>query len=458
MRITITTGGSRGDTQPFVALGVGLERAGHEVTIATHTPYEDYVRARGLRFHPVFGDPEADMRRLTGEDRPPGPVRFAVRNRRNMERSLGPMVSDYLDACRGADAVVYTYPGFMGYFVGRELGVPVIGAFVEPLSQPTATFQSALLPNAAPWLSLARGGEWLTASYNRASHVVAGQLFWQLLRGPANRALGERLGTDPVAFRGPFKQVSQERLPAVFGFSPAVVGDPPDWGEHLSVTGFWFLDETEEAGGGEGVIGAVKPSSTETSGGMWEPPEELVQFVERGGDVVSIGLGSNIEHDLAALNELLARATAMAGVRAVLVGGWSGFGTAITPAGVNPDFFYLVDEVPYEWLFPRVAAAVHHGGAGTAASAFRAGVPQVVVPSYHAQPFWGSLVQAHGVGPEPLDRSGLSLDGLTQGIREAVSNGDMQARAQELGERVRAENGITNAVTAIERAVEEAQL
>ena len=437
MRITVTTGGSRGDTQPFVALGVALQGRGHEVTIATHSVYEEFVRSEDLGFHEVFGDPEGDMRRLTGDGRAPGPVEFARRNRRNVERSVGPMVSDYLDACREAEAVIYSYPGFMGHFVGQELGLPVIGAFVEPFSEPTASFQSALVPEAPVLLSQVPFGAHLEAAYNRASHILTRQLFWQFLRAPANEALESRLGARRQPLRGPFKESAHDKVPAIYGFSPSVVPTPSEWGDHLSVTGFWFFDE------------AVSAERL----GRWKPPEGLVEFLERPGKVVSIGLGSTIEPDTPTLTALVEDAVRAAGVRAVIIGGWSGLGEEQSGKGLDPQVFYRTEEVPYHWLFPKMDAIVHHGGAGASADAFRAGVPQVVVPSYHGQPFWGSLVRARGVGPEPLHRGRLTASRLARAIRIAVDDPSMRDSARNVGGQIKSEQGLAKAVSEIERVL-----
>lgn len=452
MRITITTGGSRGDTQPFVALGRGLSSAGHEVTVATHAPYEDFVRGGGLNFHPVFGDPEADMEHLTGDGAAPGPLEFARRNRDNMRRTLGPMFLDYKDACRDADAVLYTYPGFMGNFAGRELGKPVIGAFVEPFSEPTTAFQSALLPEVpSPFRDLP-GGRILESAYNRASHALMGQLFWQFLRRPVNEAL-VGAGAERVPFRGPFKRSRDERVPAVYGFSPQVRPTPRDWGEHLAVTGFWFLDEPYEPEADNPVAGTRGGPQDGKDYRVPNGLENLERFLSRHDDrpVVSIGFGSTVESDPAALAELVTGAVSEAGVRAVIVDSWAGMRAASSSGVLDSEEVYIVEETPYTHLFPRVDAAVHHGGAGTTAEAFRAGIPQVVVPSYHGQPFWASTVHRSGAGPEPVHRKNLTPQALAAAIHQAVSSASLREAASNIGKRVRVENGVENAVHSIER-------
>lgn len=161
---------------------------------------------------------------------------------------------------------------------------------------------------------------------------------------------------------------------------------------------------------------------------------------------MSIGFGSMVSDNPAALHELVRGAARQAGVRVVLVAGWGG-SVGLAPA----DDLFVVKAAPYEWLFPRVAAAVHHGGAGTTGEAIRAGVPAVVVPFSVDQPFWASRVEALGVGPASIPRKRLTAERLAEAIRRAVTDDVMRGRAAELGARVRAEDGVGAAVAVLER-------
>jgi UDP:flavonoid glycosyltransferase YjiC (YdhE family) len=134
-----------------------------------------------------------------------------------------------------------------------------------------------------------------------------------------------------------------------------------------------------------------------------------------------------------------------AGVRAVLVAGWGGL------AALADDDVFCVESVPYDWLFPRVAATVHHGGAGTTGAALQAGVPAIVVPFTVDQPFWGARVAALGAGPTPIPRARLTRARLAEALRRTVADEAMHARAAELGALIRAEDGVAEAVGHFER-------
>jgi UDP:flavonoid glycosyltransferase YjiC (YdhE family) len=149
--------------------------------------------------------------------------------------------------------------------------------------------------------------------------------------------------------------------------------------------------------------------------------------------------------DPALTTDLVLQALSKTQQRAILLSGWGGLQKTDLPASV-----FMIDSIPHAWLFPRVAAVVHHGGASTTAAGLRAGVPSIVIPFLGDQYFWGQRVHGLGVGPAPIPRSKLTVDRLAQAIQEAVTNTAMRQRAAELGSKIQAEGGIANAVEIIE--------
>ena len=145
------------------------------------------------------------------------------------------------------------------------------------------------------------------------------------------------------------------------------------------------------------------------------------------------------------ITALIVEAVALTGQRAVLHQGWAGLG------GLLPDSIFPIGEVPYAWLFPRMAALVHHGGSGTTALGFRSGVPSVIVPFIFDQFYWGSRAYELGIGPEPIPYRHLTAQGLAGAINLAVSNSEMRRRASDLGARLSREDGLRRAVDLIER-------
>jgi sterol 3beta-glucosyltransferase len=217
-------------------------------------------------------------------------------------------------------------------------------------------------------------------------------------------------------------------VPMIYGYSPSVIPRPPDWGDYQQITGYWFLDGAQN----------------------YEPPAELADFLESGLPPVYVGFGSMVDHEREDMTRLVVEALGQAGQRAILLSGWSDLGSAVLP-----DFILRIDFVPHDWLFPRVAAVVHHGGAGTTAAGLRAGIPNVVVPFFADQPFWGWRVHNLGVGPKWIPRKKLTAEKLAAAIRQAVNDSTMIQRAEELGKRIRAEDGVRTAVQLVEQQLPE---
>jgi sterol 3beta-glucosyltransferase len=197
---------------------------------------------------------------------------------------------------------------------------------------------------------------------------------------------------------------------------------PADWDGSSIVTGYWFLDVPDS----------------------WQPDPALVEFINKGSPPVYIGFGSMSMFSGAGTTDLVVEALKLAGQRAVLAGAGR-IAAEKTRAGV-----FIVDAVPHEWLFPRMAAVVHHGGAGTTGASLRAGKPTVICPFVGDQPFWGRRVAALGAGPAPIPQGKLTAEKLADAIHSALTEPRLRTRAASLGETIRVEDGVGRAVAVIE--------
>jgi UDP:flavonoid glycosyltransferase YjiC (YdhE family) len=415
MRIAIIAPGSRGDVQPYVALGRGMLEAGHAVRLVTHGNFERLVRSHGLSLWPIPGDvrdiaQSREMRALLE-----GGNFLAIMSQmaREAQRGAVALAEAGLAACRGVDVVLAGIGGlFVALSVAEKLGLPLVQAYYIPFT-PTQAYPSFLLPRLAAWLGDA---------LNRPSHHLARQIMWQGFRSADRRARQEVLGLPAAPFWGPYGAERLRRGPVLYGFSPAVIPRAPDWDDSIHVTGYWFLDTAPH----------------------WSPPADLVAFLEAGPPPVYVGFGSMGHRRPEETANLVLQALARAEQRAVLLSGWGGL-----RSGNLPDSVFMVDAIPFLWLFPRVAAVVHHGGAGTTAAGLRAGVPSVVVPFFGDQFYWGQRVAALGVGPEPVPRRGLTVGRLAQAMQRAVTDATMHQRAADLGSRIAAEDGVARAVAVV---------
>jgi sterol 3beta-glucosyltransferase len=213
----------------------------------------------------------------------------------------------------------------------------------------------------------------------------------------------------------------------LYAYSPHVVPRPDDWPAHHVVTGYWFLPPPAE----------------------WQPSEELRAFLSAGPPPVYIGFGSMMTQDPQKTTALVTQALSQAGQRAVLVGGWG----ALEGGSSHSEDLLFINDVPHHWLFPQMAAVVHHGGAGTTGAALRSGVPSIVVPFSFDQHFWGDRVAKMGVGPRPLPYPKLTAQSLAAAITQAIGDPGMRERAAGLGANIQQEQGTAQALEHIHRVL-----
>lgn len=419
MKITMLAMGTRGDTQPFIALGLALKQKGHSVKIAASENFQAFVEQYGLQFAPVRGD----VAKLAASDlvkdahNADNPLKFFTSMR--SEKLLGLMVDaqhDLHEACQGADAIVYHPGAGIGYFAAQELNIPSIMASPFPMT-PTWEYPALLFYD----------GPRLGRLYNLLTHKIFEQGFWMMLKNPLHKYWEQRFGNAPQGFGCPFPRQRTATHPTIVSCSPAVFS-PKGWPEHVHCSGYWFLD--------------ADPA--------YQPPADLQAFIQAGDAPVYVGFGSITDKAKAAeTTRIVVDALRRAGRRGILATGWAGMEQQAGPAG---DMLFI-EGAPHDWLFPQMAAVVHHGGAGTTAAGLRAGVPQVVIPFGNDQFAWGRRVYELGAGAEAIPRKRLTAD-LLAGAITYTQTKSVKDRARAMGERIRQENGAEAAAEAILRSIE----
>jgi UDP:flavonoid glycosyltransferase YjiC (YdhE family) len=419
LRIAVLTLGSRGDVQPFVALGTGLAARGHEVTIAGHARFEADVLQRGLRFHALPGDPGEIFAHPAWQDFKPMTWRPRA-HARLLHDVLAPLrertLEDYAGAIESADAVLLTLTTLPGHQVAADRGVPCVGLHLGPPHRTSAFGHQTLFPR------LHAGGFANLVSHDIGDHLLGGPLREPLrpavrtARGLPRNPYGRRRG-DHAAWP-PF--------PVVLGFSEALVPRPGDWPRHFHVTGSWVLE----------------PLPGETLG------DDLKAFLAAGPPPVHIGFGSlGAIGGMAGVVETLVGAFRAAGERVIIGPGWAEPATDLAADDV------LVRNAPHTLLLPRVKAVTHHGGVGTTMAAMAAGRPSLVVPSIYDQTFWGLRIAAAGAGPKPLPAHRLTPARLRAAI-DVLRRGDVVAAAARIGERMRGERGVERGAALVEQLLE----
>ncbi len=407
MKITIITMGSRGDVQPFVALGMGLVQVGHEVMICTSDRFESLIRERGLH----YGYMNDHLLKITETDEGRAAIESGGNPLRLLEQ-VKPIIRRMLDeawvAAQGTEAIIYHPKALSGYHIAEKLGIPLFMSLPLPLYTPTRAFPNPLFPN------LHLGG-W----FNQLTYKIL-PLLTAPYRGVVNQWREEVLKLPPRSWRVS-EQVKEngQTVPVLYSYSAHVVPRPEDWSDQAIATGYWFLDSQED----------------------WQPPADLVEFLAAGSAPIYVGFGSMAGRHPEQVTQMVSEALRCSGQRGVIATGWGGM-----VASDLPENLFQVKAVPHDWLFPQVAAVVHHGGAGTTAAGLRAGKPTVICPFFGDQPFWGRRVLELGVGPKPIPQKKLTVQGLADAIREAVEHQKYHQRAIELGKKICAEDGVGQAV------------
>jgi len=415
MHIVIGSAGTRGDVQPLAALGRGLSKAGFRVTLAAGDDAEGLARRAGLGFRGVGGDFQQVMESDLGREwlqSGSNPLRY----RRLLKQIFAPLQRRWIEdadaAVEGCDAVLH-YPLAAGFLHAAERRrLPVMAAAFVPWL-PSAMIPPLMLPQRLPLAGFVR--RWLG--------LFAHRMFWQPFM-PVHQAYRAEVGLPAVTQTSMVEHAFSLSIPHLHLFSEAVLPRPSDWAAWATVSGFAFLDE----------------------GDSYHPPAELARFLAAGPPPVYIGFGSMTACQPEALTKIVMAAVERASVRALVVSGWGGLSQLAPSRNVH-----FAADVPHDWLMARVSAVVHHGGIGTLAAGLRAGRPTVVVPFFGDQPFWARRVRELGVGPEPIARKSLDVERLARAIGVATTDAGIARRADEVGERIRAEDGVAAAVQAVTR-------
>lgn len=408
MRIAVIAMDTRGGIQPYAALALGLQHAGHDVRLLAPEDFAERLRAYGIEIVAMSGSAEATARSAAGVAEMSPLQRSRLMREHTVDQVIQP-AQDMLAACAGVDLITGGVGGMVaGLPIAEKLGVGFLESHLQPLGPPTAAFPGVLTPHVPGWTGALgrRTSHRLTATALRVPFAPA-------TRKVRTQALG--LPARPNPQRDP-----RRGLPSVYGYSRHVVPPAPEWGPDRHVTGYWGLPAPAH----------------------WTPPPALQKFLESGPAPVCIGFGSMAGKDPAALTDLVVTAVRSAGVRAVLLSGWGGLQQSLAAA----DDIVVLDEAPHDWLLPRCASVVHHGGAGTTGAGFAAGIPQVVVPFGVDQPFWASRVASLGAGPPPIPRRHLRAAALTAALHTVTTDDALRRRAGDLGGQIRAERGVRRAV------------
>lgn len=419
LNIVIQIVGSRGDVQPFLALGKALSKHGHRIRIATHEKFRDFVhRDPDFDFYSIGGDPEDLMAYMVKN---PGLVPSMSSLRAGDIARKRKMVAEMLRGCWNsciepksttgnpfvADAIIANPPSFAHIHCAEALGIPVHMVFTMPWSGTTA------FPHP---LANVKGSSDDPKLVNYMTYSLVEWMTWQGL-GDVINAWRKTLDLEPIpTTEGPMLAKTL-KIPHTYCWSPALVPRPEDWPNHIDVSGFFFRDVPD-----------------------YSPSRDLQDFLDQGRPPIYIGFGSIVLDDAARFASAIMDAITQCGERAIISPGWS----RMEIPDDRPDILRL-EECPHEWLFQHVSMVIHHGGAGTTAIGLREARPTIIVPFFGDQPFWGNMVAAAGAGPKPLRQRHFDATKLAEAIRFCQTD-HARAAARRLSEQIKREDGVDAAV------------
>lgn len=413
MHITIVALGTRGDVQPMIALGQGLQTAGHRVQLIAGSNFEGWVRSFGLDFMPSV-DMETLMKSPAGiawTENGRNPLKQLDFMRQLLHEHGHGMVQPIIQSASATDLLI---SGFVSQpfaqSVSEKTRVRHITVALQPfrVSRSGAASLQPLLPGRSSILNYWMG-------------LFGERLIWGISRDTVNRLRTEQLQLPPHS--AATYQKASRPIPVIYGISRHVLPTASDWNDSVYQTGYWFLDEDTN----------------------WQPSAALTAFLNAGPRPVYVGFGSMSSSDPAATVRTIADSLTRTGQRGIIASGWGGAASSDLPTHIH-----LLDKAPHNWLFEQVAAVVHHGGAGTTAAGLRAGLPTMIIPHMSDQPYWGRRVFELGVGVKPVPRHVLNVENLTAGIHTLVNDSRLKEAAHQLGAKIRTEDGVPEAVAVIE--------
>lgn len=445
INIAIHIVGSRGDVQPFIPIAQALSKPpySHRVRICTHPVFKELVEENGIEFFSIGGDPASLMaymvknpglmpgmeswragdvgkRRLEMAQIMDGAWRGCIEPGNGLPEDVHVIRSRKEEDKRLfiADAIIANPPSYAHVHCAERLSIPLQLIFTMPWS-PTQAFPHPLAnvepSNVDPSVT------------NYLSYYMMELLAWQGLGDIITRFRVKTLNLDPISPLWGHLLLSRMKVPFTYLWSQELIPKPKDWGPHIKIAGFSFLPLASS----------------------YEPPEDLMAFLDAGPAPIYIGFGSIVVDHPAELTKMIFNAIKRTGVRALVSKGWGGLGEDTPPEGV-----FMLGNCPHDWLFQHVSCVVHHGGAGTTAIGLALGKPTVIIPFFGDQPFWGAMVFRAGAGPEPVPFKKMTEEILAHSITLALGP-EIQAAAESMGETIALEKpGATEAAKYFSEAID----
>lgn len=419
----LATNGSRGDAEPFLHLALALKASGSNVRVMSNEIHRPYFQKAGIDFKSVgkpvdFVQTKEFGKKLLAKS-PLRQVDTVVRHifLANIENTY----NDYLEGFQHGDFAIIHYIDFAAQRAAMQQNIPWVSVVLCP-----GTIPSKIIP-----------------PMQIRSHPFLYPFLWKLYKNITflsdrliNRTLKKLSGLSaPVSISG-----TPSPYANLITASRHVADIPPDLDSSYFVTGLLKGCEKSSLTTPEYHI----HFSDNAEGAFQQDLMQYQKFVHEKKPQVAFTFGSMAGMEASFLASLIKETAELAGVRAVVVGGWifagdtSSSGKDSTPFASHPDLFFI-REIPYELLFNEVDVVVHHGGAGTTQEVAFAGALSIVIPHIADQFYWGHLVYEKGIGSKPILIRELTAQKLATQILNLLNDTESKKRARSISRKMREE-------------------
>jgi len=404
MKIALLTLGTRGDVQPFAILGKALKTRGHTVTVSTAANFSSFIQSYGLDFVQV----DADFQEILNSEEGKKMMSNPLSARKHLHRLIYPMIEDamakFYTLSKDSDMVLFHVKAMADCYADG-LKAKLIRTNVVPAVQPTREFVNPIVS----FLNL-------PSFLNKVSYKLS-DLGMKMMNKPINNF------RRSIGINGKYKN---QDIPSIYGISSYFLPKPKDYPENCFFTGFWFEDSTVELDHG------------------------ILDFFNAGERPLLFTLGSMPFRTTINLPKVLNRITKELKTRIIVVKGWGL--NDMTQLEKNENI-RVIDGAPYDKLIPHIRAAIHHGGIGTSAECMRAGKPFLTCPVLYPlgdQHFWGTIAYKKGIGLKPLPLKNMNEESFVKSVKELIQNKKLYNNSWKMMEKLKKEDGVSNAVQIIE--------
>ena len=411
MNIGIFTYGTRGDVQPYIALALGLMSCGHQVTVAAPENFKDLVEGFGVTFHPLYGNAEEGMNSPEGKRvlKAENTIKLMKYFFKVLNSKKVPLRQSYIDGFAKVDFIIANLATLqISSALAEKQGKKLALTYFMPPVVPTAEFPLADFDFFNfPW-------------YNKFTYKLAHAFYWKFVKQETNE-FRQEIGLAPLK-ETLVRHIEKQNPLDLYCLSPSLIPQPKDWGGNSKITGFLTVPDIPQE------------NKDDTALNTW---------LAEGGKPVYMGFGSNgvgnTEKFAAVLNDVLTKTNE----RILFCTGWSVFDNL--PVHKN---LFVTKYVNHHAVLPQCKAGIFHGGAGTLAAMLRNNLPVIIISFYTDQPTWGKIIEKKGLGVHiPVKK--LTSVKLIEAL-ERIDSDEMRGKVLAVGDKIRNENGLENAVREIE--------